>query len=61
MGEEFPVQDPFLDESLMQQLKMLYQVYAGAINAGFPEPRAFELVQNLFLTQISAAINAQDT
>jgi hypothetical protein len=62
MGDnEFPVPDPFLDENMIRHLKLMQNLYAGMMQVGFPEQRAFELVRDVFLTQITTAVNAQTT
>lgn len=59
MSEMYPEDipgDPFLDPQMIRDLKMMYQLYACAIQAGFPEQRAFELTRDIFLSQVRSAM-----
>lgn len=46
--------DPFVPEDAQEMMGNLNVLYVAALRAGFPEQRAFELVNNLFITQMAA-------
>lgn len=45
--------DPTIPEDAQDLMSGLYALYAAGILAGFPEIRAFELVQAMFVDQMS--------
>jgi hypothetical protein len=49
-------QDPFISQDVQVLVKGMYEIYAACIAAGFPEPRAFEIVRDITVTQFSVAI-----
>lgn len=56
------VQDPFTPGEAQVIMRELYGYYVAALEAGFPEERAFGLVRDFFVGQmgmvLAAAINA---
>jgi hypothetical protein len=46
--------DPFISADAQEIMAGLHSLYAAGIQAGFPEMRAFELVQGLFISQMAA-------
>ena len=52
MSPETP-QDPFVPPEADDIMAGLQVLYAAAIRSGFPEQRAFELINNLFISQMA--------
>jgi hypothetical protein len=48
--------DPFVNEDLAAVMKGMYQMYAAAVQAGFPEHRAFDIMRVTLLAQFQNAI-----
>jgi hypothetical protein len=51
MSEE--PQDPSVPSDAKEVMQGLYAFYVAALLAGFPEQRAFELVRDVFVTQMA--------
>lgn len=45
--------DPFIPDEAQEMMGNLNIMYVAALRAGFPEQRAFELINNLFITQMA--------
>lgn len=45
--------DPFVPEDAQDLMTGLNTLYVAALRAGFPEQRAFELINNLFINQMA--------
>lgn len=58
MSEEETPQDPFISPDTTEIMQGLYACYASALQAGFPEHRAFELVHDFFITQMASVQQA---
>ncbi len=54
MPAETP-QDPFVPVEASDMMTGLHMLYSAAITAGFPEQRAFDLIDHFFLTYMAAA------
>lgn len=48
-------QDPFIPQEADDMMQGLQMLYAAALKAGFPEQRAFDLIDHFFLTYMAAA------
>lgn len=55
MSMELPP-DPFVNEDLAAVMKGMYQMYAAALQSGFPEQRAFDIMRVTLLAQFTSAI-----
>lgn len=56
MSEQIP--DPFSSPEANGIMRELYVYYLGAMGAGFTEERAYGLVHDLFISQMSVVLNA---
>ena len=54
MSESEP-QDPFVPPEANDLMSGLQMLYAAALRAGFPEQRAFDLIDHFFMNYMAAA------
>ena len=54
MSESEP-QDPFVPPEANDLMTGLQMLYAAALRAGFPEQRAFDLIDHFFMNYMAAA------
>ena len=54
MSEQEP-QDPFVAPEANDLMSGLQMLYAAALRAGFPEQRAFDLIDHFFMNYMAAA------
>ena len=54
MSEPEP-QDPFVPPEANDLMAGLQMLYAAALRAGFPEQRAFDLIDHFFMNYMAAA------
>ena len=48
-------QDPFIPPEMDDLMSGLQTLYAAALKAGFPEQRAFDLIDHFFLSYMATA------
>jgi hypothetical protein len=49
---EFMPPDPFLPEGMTEGARLFVALYASMIQAGLPEPRAYDLMRDFFFMEI---------
>ena len=54
MMSDGPV-DPFLSPEASEMMSGLYLLYSAACSSGFPEQRAFDLIDHFFLSYMATA------